>query len=57
MNENTLRDITIMALKSTISDLENKSLTIQATAKRLADIADMLAATVDQQQMREEAKL
>jgi len=57
MNENTLRDIVVMSLKSTITDLENKTLTIQATAQRLADIADMLAATVEQEEARVAAKL
>ena len=57
MNENTLRDITIMALKSTITDLENKSLTIKAAAQRLADISDMLAATVEHDESRVAAEL
>jgi metal-dependent HD superfamily phosphatase/phosphodiesterase len=57
MNENTLRGIVALALKSTITDLENKTLTIEATAQRLADIADMLAATVEQEESRVAAKL
>jgi metal-dependent HD superfamily phosphatase/phosphodiesterase len=57
MNENTLRGIVVLALKSTITDLENNSLTIEATAQRLADIADMLAATVEQEEARVAAKL
>lgn len=57
MKENTLRGIVALALKSTITDLENKTLTIEATAERLADIADMLAATVEQEESRVAANL
>ena len=46
-----------MALKSTITDLENKSLTIKAAAQRLADISDMLAATVEHDESRVAAEL
>ena len=57
MNENTIRNMVVMSLQSTIRDLENKSLSIKETSQRLADIADMLAATVDQKELRELDKL